>query len=190
MSPLTSFFGISKFNKFLFRKGAWDHQNGGINTTLNCGNLPIIEEDSLVIFQSDDHTGFVFRVNVCVTQWFPSELTWLSYLTQNCGSWCLTEDLCLCQGPSCWDDVLIPGRIHGNCQSEGCCGNEGVRPEHNIGSWVFCEKIVNSGVWWWFPLVPSEPAYMPPNPFVIWGLEPFLERIIRCPLSENNEMSD
>uniref|UniRef100_A0A3B4ZFI9 E3 ubiquitin-protein ligase parkin n=1 Tax=Stegastes partitus TaxID=144197 RepID=A0A3B4ZFI9_9TELE len=28
------------------------------------------------------------------------------------------------QGPSCWDDVLLPGRIHGVCQSEGCHGNE------------------------------------------------------------------
>uniref|UniRef100_A0A3P9L2M2 E3 ubiquitin-protein ligase parkin n=1 Tax=Oryzias latipes TaxID=8090 RepID=A0A3P9L2M2_ORYLA len=35
------------------------------------------------------------------------------------------QDTSSLQGPSCWDDVLIPGRIHGNCQSEGCCGNEG-----------------------------------------------------------------
>uniref|UniRef100_A0A3B5L710 Ubiquitin-like domain-containing protein n=1 Tax=Xiphophorus couchianus TaxID=32473 RepID=A0A3B5L710_9TELE len=31
------------------------------------------------------------------------------------------------QGPSCWDDVLLPGRIHGVCQFEGCHGNEAVR---------------------------------------------------------------
>lgn len=31
------------------------------------------------------------------------------------------------QGPSCWDDVLLPGRIHGVCQSEGCHGNLAVR---------------------------------------------------------------
>uniref|UniRef100_A0A3Q3J9H1 E3 ubiquitin-protein ligase parkin n=1 Tax=Monopterus albus TaxID=43700 RepID=A0A3Q3J9H1_MONAL len=28
------------------------------------------------------------------------------------------------QGPSCWDDVLLPGRIHGVCQSDSCHGNE------------------------------------------------------------------
>ncbi|XP_023818842.1 E3 ubiquitin-protein ligase parkin [Oryzias latipes] len=38
---------------------------------------------------------------------------------------CKQTALTLSRGPSCWDDVLIPGRIHGNCQSEGCCGNEG-----------------------------------------------------------------
>lgn len=26
-------------------------------------------------------------------------------------------------GPSCWDDVLIPNRIGGVCQSQGCNGN-------------------------------------------------------------------
>ncbi|KAK1904093.1 E3 ubiquitin-protein ligase parkin [Dissostichus eleginoides] len=30
----------------------------------------------------------------------------------------------LTQGPSCWDDVLLRGRIHGVCQSDGCQGNE------------------------------------------------------------------
>ncbi|KAI4786269.1 hypothetical protein KUCAC02_037231, partial [Chaenocephalus aceratus] len=32
--------------------------------------------------------------------------------------------LVLTQGPSCWDDVLVRGRIHGVCQSDGCQGNE------------------------------------------------------------------
>ncbi|KAF3841595.1 hypothetical protein F7725_023546, partial [Dissostichus mawsoni] len=33
----------------------------------------------------------------------------------------------LTQGPSCWDDVLLRGRIRGVCQSDGCQGNEAVR---------------------------------------------------------------
>uniref|UniRef100_A0A667X6U9 E3 ubiquitin-protein ligase parkin n=1 Tax=Myripristis murdjan TaxID=586833 RepID=A0A667X6U9_9TELE len=36
---------------------------------------------------------------------------------------CRQTTLTLSRGPSCWDDVLIPGRIHGVCQSEGCRGN-------------------------------------------------------------------
>ncbi|XP_071371032.1 E3 ubiquitin-protein ligase parkin, partial [Centroberyx affinis] len=36
---------------------------------------------------------------------------------------CQQTTLTLSRGPSCWDDVLIPGRIHGVCQSEGCHGN-------------------------------------------------------------------
>ncbi|XP_022072570.1 E3 ubiquitin-protein ligase parkin [Acanthochromis polyacanthus] len=37
---------------------------------------------------------------------------------------CRQTTMTLSRGPSCWDDVLIPGRIRGNCQSEGCHGNE------------------------------------------------------------------
>uniref|UniRef100_A0A3B3DZT6 E3 ubiquitin-protein ligase parkin n=1 Tax=Oryzias melastigma TaxID=30732 RepID=A0A3B3DZT6_ORYME len=37
---------------------------------------------------------------------------------------CKQTALTLSRGPSCWDDVLIPGRIRGNCQSEGCYGDE------------------------------------------------------------------
>ncbi|XP_008292057.1 E3 ubiquitin-protein ligase parkin [Stegastes partitus] len=37
---------------------------------------------------------------------------------------CRQTTLTLSRGPSCWDDVLLPGRIHGVCQSEGCHGNE------------------------------------------------------------------
>ncbi|XP_005816481.1 E3 ubiquitin-protein ligase parkin [Xiphophorus maculatus] len=37
---------------------------------------------------------------------------------------CRQMTLTLCRGPSCWDDVLLPGRIHGVCQFEGCHGNE------------------------------------------------------------------
>uniref|UniRef100_A0A3Q3SZL2 E3 ubiquitin-protein ligase parkin n=1 Tax=Mastacembelus armatus TaxID=205130 RepID=A0A3Q3SZL2_9TELE len=37
---------------------------------------------------------------------------------------CKQTTLTLSRGPSCWDDVLLPGRIHGVCQSDGCHGNE------------------------------------------------------------------
>ncbi|KAI3363553.1 hypothetical protein L3Q82_012176, partial [Scortum barcoo] len=40
---------------------------------------------------------------------------------------CKQTTLTLSRGPSCWDDVLIRGRIHGLCQSDGCHGNEAVR---------------------------------------------------------------
>ncbi|KAL0964343.1 hypothetical protein UPYG_G00322540 [Umbra pygmaea] len=35
---------------------------------------------------------------------------------------CKQGTLTLSRGPSCWDDVLLPERIHGICQSEGCLG--------------------------------------------------------------------
>uniref|UniRef100_A0A8C7CFZ2 E3 ubiquitin-protein ligase parkin n=1 Tax=Oncorhynchus kisutch TaxID=8019 RepID=A0A8C7CFZ2_ONCKI len=35
---------------------------------------------------------------------------------------CKQGTLTLSRGPSCWDDVLLPERIHGVCQSEGCLG--------------------------------------------------------------------
>lgn len=37
---------------------------------------------------------------------------------------CKQMTLTLSRGPSCWDDVLLPGRIHGICQSTGCHGND------------------------------------------------------------------
>ncbi|XP_044228140.1 E3 ubiquitin-protein ligase parkin [Thunnus albacares] len=37
---------------------------------------------------------------------------------------CKQSTLTLSRGPSCWDDVLLPGCIHGICQSEGCQGNQ------------------------------------------------------------------
>ncbi|GLD56002.1 E3 ubiquitin-protein ligase parkin-like isoform X1 [Lates japonicus] len=37
---------------------------------------------------------------------------------------CKQTTLTLSRGPSCWDDVLLPGRIDGICQSDGCHGNE------------------------------------------------------------------
>ncbi|XP_034053210.1 E3 ubiquitin-protein ligase parkin [Gymnodraco acuticeps] len=37
---------------------------------------------------------------------------------------CRNTTLTLSRGPSCWDDVLLRGRIHGVCQSDGCQGNE------------------------------------------------------------------
>ncbi|XP_030234065.1 E3 ubiquitin-protein ligase parkin [Gadus morhua] len=42
-------------------------------------------------------------------------------LRVRCGA-CRQSTLTLSRGPSCWDDVLLPGRIHGVCQSEGCPG--------------------------------------------------------------------
>uniref|UniRef100_A0A3Q1KDD9 E3 ubiquitin-protein ligase parkin n=1 Tax=Anabas testudineus TaxID=64144 RepID=A0A3Q1KDD9_ANATE len=36
---------------------------------------------------------------------------------------CKQTTLTLNRGPSCWEDVLVPGRIHGVCQSVGCHGN-------------------------------------------------------------------
>uniref|UniRef100_A0A8C6M961 E3 ubiquitin-protein ligase parkin n=1 Tax=Nothobranchius furzeri TaxID=105023 RepID=A0A8C6M961_NOTFU len=36
---------------------------------------------------------------------------------------CKETTLTLSRGPSCWDDVLLPGRIHGLCQADGCHGN-------------------------------------------------------------------
>ncbi|XP_048858679.1 E3 ubiquitin-protein ligase parkin isoform X3 [Brienomyrus brachyistius] len=35
---------------------------------------------------------------------------------------CLQGTLTLSRGPSCWDDVLLPNRIHGVCQSQDCDG--------------------------------------------------------------------
>ncbi|XP_049455987.1 E3 ubiquitin-protein ligase parkin [Epinephelus fuscoguttatus] len=37
---------------------------------------------------------------------------------------CRQTTLTLSRGPSCWDDILLRGRIHGVCQSESCHGNE------------------------------------------------------------------
>ena len=45
----------------------------------------------------------------------------------------------LSQGPSSWDDVLLPGRIHGVCQSDGCHSNEAVR-----GAELLCRASVIS----------------------------------------------
>ncbi|XP_054676750.1 E3 ubiquitin-protein ligase parkin-like [Grus americana] len=36
---------------------------------------------------------------------------------------CKQGTLTLARGPSCWDDVLIPNRIRGVCQSQRCNGN-------------------------------------------------------------------
>lgn len=41
-----------------------------------------------------------------------------------CCKTCQQPTLTLGQGPSCWDDVLISGRIHGVCHSDGCDGGE------------------------------------------------------------------
>ncbi|KAJ8250536.1 hypothetical protein COCON_G00224580 [Conger conger] len=35
---------------------------------------------------------------------------------------CKQGTLTLSRGPSCWDDVLVPDRIHGLCQARGCDG--------------------------------------------------------------------
>jgi len=37
-------------------------------------------------------------------------------------STCQQATLTLAQGPSCWDDVLIPNRMTGECQSANCPG--------------------------------------------------------------------
>ncbi|XP_037543178.1 E3 ubiquitin-protein ligase parkin, partial [Nematolebias whitei] len=37
---------------------------------------------------------------------------------------CRQTTLTLSRGPSCWDDVLLPGRICGICQSDCCQGNK------------------------------------------------------------------
>ncbi|KAM3606489.1 uncharacterized protein V6R79_017307 [Siganus canaliculatus] len=37
---------------------------------------------------------------------------------------CRQTTLTLSRDPSCWDDVLLQGRISGVCQSDGCHGNE------------------------------------------------------------------
>ncbi|XP_028279605.1 E3 ubiquitin-protein ligase parkin isoform X2 [Parambassis ranga] len=37
---------------------------------------------------------------------------------------CRQTTLTLSRGPTCWDDVLFPGRIQGVCQLDGCHGNE------------------------------------------------------------------
>uniref|UniRef100_A0AAY5K7T5 E3 ubiquitin-protein ligase parkin n=1 Tax=Esox lucius TaxID=8010 RepID=A0AAY5K7T5_ESOLU len=42
-------------------------------------------------------------------------------LRVRCGA-CKQGTLTLSRGPSCWDDVLLPERIHGVCQSEACLG--------------------------------------------------------------------
>ncbi|XP_077960523.1 E3 ubiquitin-protein ligase parkin isoform X1 [Gasterosteus aculeatus] len=41
-----------------------------------------------------------------------------------CCSSCRETTFTLSRGPSCWDDVLLPGRVHGFCQSDACVGNE------------------------------------------------------------------
>ncbi|XP_067416909.1 E3 ubiquitin-protein ligase parkin isoform X4 [Emydura macquarii macquarii] len=38
-------------------------------------------------------------------------------------STCKQGTLTLTRGPSCWEDVLIPNRITGTCQSQNCSGN-------------------------------------------------------------------
>lgn len=42
-------------------------------------------------------------------------------LRVQCGT-CKQATLTLAQGPSCWDDVLIPNRMSGECQSPDCPG--------------------------------------------------------------------
>ncbi|XP_051251670.1 E3 ubiquitin-protein ligase parkin isoform X2 [Dicentrarchus labrax] len=44
-------------------------------------------------------------------------------LRVRCSS-CRQSTLTLSRDPACWDDVLLRGRIHGMCQSDGCHGNE------------------------------------------------------------------
>uniref|UniRef100_A0A8C6UJU6 Ubiquitin-like domain-containing protein n=1 Tax=Neogobius melanostomus TaxID=47308 RepID=A0A8C6UJU6_9GOBI len=43
---------------------------------------------------------------------------------------CQQSTLTLDQGPSCWDDVQSPGRIHGVCHSDGCDGGDAGLPLH------------------------------------------------------------
>lgn len=43
---------------------------------------------------------------------------------------CTVSDVVCClQGPCCWDDVLLPNRIHGICQSQDCDGKVAVRQQ-------------------------------------------------------------
>ncbi|XP_060061114.1 E3 ubiquitin-protein ligase parkin isoform X2 [Erinaceus europaeus] len=42
-------------------------------------------------------------------------------LRVQCGT-CQQATLTLAQGPSCWEDVLVPDRLRGQCQSPGCPG--------------------------------------------------------------------
>ncbi|XP_033838043.1 E3 ubiquitin-protein ligase parkin [Periophthalmus magnuspinnatus] len=41
-----------------------------------------------------------------------------------CCKTCQQSTLTLTQGPSCWDDVQVPGRIRGVCLSDGCSGGD------------------------------------------------------------------
>ncbi|XP_036016576.1 E3 ubiquitin-protein ligase parkin isoform X7 [Mus musculus] len=51
-------------------------------------------------------------------------------LRVQCGT-CKQATLTLAQGPSCWDDVLIPNRMSGECQSPDCPGTR--------ASWILSE---------------------------------------------------
>lgn len=52
---------------------------------------------------------------------------------------CLLFFVLFLQGPSCWDDVLLPDRIHGVCQSEDCNGRVAVRES------ALCHHLILTG---------------------------------------------
>ncbi|XP_028982795.1 E3 ubiquitin-protein ligase parkin isoform X2 [Betta splendens] len=68
-----------------------------------------------------------------------------------CCTNCKQTTLTLSRDPSCWDDVLFPGRIHGVCQSPGCHGDEAEffmkcasHPTTDDGSSVALDLIVTN----------------------------------------------
>ncbi|NWX71968.1 PRKN ligase, partial [Alca torda] len=81
-----------------------------LDTTKNSISLPS-EESGTVSYNS----FYVFCKNFC-------HAVKPGKLRVRC-SVCKQGTLTLAQGPSCWDDVLIPNRIRGVCQSQGCNGD-------------------------------------------------------------------
>uniref|UniRef100_A0A8C7SQU9 Parkin RBR E3 ubiquitin protein ligase n=1 Tax=Oncorhynchus mykiss TaxID=8022 RepID=A0A8C7SQU9_ONCMY len=97
---------------------------------LTASRLPTTSTGLAVILETDDeqrareepeHTGprphssfYVYCKSVC-------RAIQPGKLRVRCRA-CKQGTLTLSRGPSCWDDVLLPERIHGVCQSEGCLG--------------------------------------------------------------------
>ncbi|KAJ4922187.1 hypothetical protein JOQ06_016593 [Pogonophryne albipinna] len=95
-------------------KEAVGTQQGVRPELLRENDLP---EQSTVHVGEEHQTGFRLQVRQSCTSVQPGKLR------VRCKT-CRNTTLTLNRGPSCWDDVLLRGRIHGVCQSDGCQGNE------------------------------------------------------------------
>ncbi|TRY54229.1 hypothetical protein DNTS_011429, partial [Danionella cerebrum] len=86
-------------------------------TTTTEGLAAVLETEESIPTECQDRNSFyVFCKTIC-KRIQPGKLR------VRCRD-CKQGTLTLSRGPSCWDDVLLPNRIHGICQSQNCNGRE------------------------------------------------------------------
>ncbi|XP_067367666.1 E3 ubiquitin-protein ligase parkin isoform X1 [Channa argus] len=113
-----------------------ENQDSLTRLDLSSSRLPSTSTGLAVILEGEDGGGEEQRENIQApaVKGVRTHSTFFVYckscssvqpgkLRVRCRS-CKQTTLTLSRGPSCWDDVHLPGRIHGVCQSDGCPGNE------------------------------------------------------------------